>query len=309
MHIMPYRQKSFYVLFVVILVIHACMMAVELSDKLVKTSWITPPQKVIKLDMNQGAIKATVLAQAKRQIVQSEDTTSQEIPKDSAFLSDKDRSFNRQTVAKSVDIFKNAGIGDATRTQIAKDKMVVKDKPSENKPSIKDLKLSDIGLASNPYAKEIQEIEQEKLSKSIKGMKNGDANSQGLSATNDYVDEVALGDFTHLNTVEYKFYGFFHRIRQKLEQFWGKSIQEKAANIFKSGRRIPASENLITSLQVTLNEKGEIVGVKILGASGIKELDDAALESFNQAGPFPNPPKDLLVNGKAVIEWGFVVKG
>lgn len=71
---------------------------------------------------------------------------------------------------------------------------------------------------------------------------------------------------------------------------------------------MPASEDLITSLQITLNEKGQIIGVKILGTSGVKELDDAAIESFNQAGPFPNPPKDLLVNGKAVIEWGFVVK-
>lgn len=92
----------------------------------------------------------------------------------------------------------------------------------------------------------------------IRGMKNADPLSQGLSATNDYVEEVALGDFTHLNTVEYKFYGFYHRIRQKLEQFWGRSILEKAANIFRAGRRLPASENLITSLQVTLNESGEI---------------------------------------------------
>jgi protein TonB len=145
-------------------------------------------------------------------------------------------------------------------------------------------------------------------SESVQGMKNGDPLAQGLSATNDYVEEVTLGDFTHLNTVEYKFYGFYHRIRQKLEQFWGKSIQEKAEAIFRSGRRLPASENLITSLQVTLDAKGEIVNVKILGASGVKELDDAAIESFNEAGPFPNPPKELLVNGKATIDWGFVVK-
>jgi TonB family protein len=142
----------------------------------------------------------------------------------------------------------------------------------------------------------------------MKGLENGDPLSEGFSASNDYVEEVQLGDFTHLNTVEYKFYGFYHRIRQKLEQFWGNSIQEKSLALFKSGRRMPASQDLVTNLQVTLNAKGEIIGVKILGASGVKELDDAAIESFNQAGPFPNPPKELLVNGKAVINWGFVVK-
>ena len=117
-----------------------------------------------------------------------------------------------------------------------------------------------------------------------------------------------MSDFTQLNTVEFKYYGFYHRIRQKLEQFWGRSIQEKAEAIYKSGRRLPASDNYTTSLQVTLNAKGEIVAVNIKSPSGVKELDDAAIESFNQAGPFPNPPKDLVRNGRAVIEWGFVVK-
>ncbi len=159
-------------------------------------------------------------------------------------------------------------------------------------------------------AEDLSEVEKSRspASESLAGLENGDLTSKGLSATNDYVEEVALGDFTHLNTVEYKHYGFFHRIRQKLEQFWGKTLHEKANNIFRSGRRLPASESLITSVQVTLNTKGEIVSVKILGASGVKELDDAAIESFNEAGPFPNPPKDLLVNGRATIEWGFVVK-
>jgi outer membrane biosynthesis protein TonB len=45
-----------------------------------------------------------------------------------------------------------------------------------------------------------------------------------------------------------------------------------------------------------------------MDTSGIKELDDAAIESFNDAGPFPNPPKGLVVDGKVTIEWGFVVK-
>ena len=93
----------------------------------------------------------------------------------------------------------------------------------------------------------------------------------------------------------------------KLEQFWGRSVKEQAQKIFKSGRRIPASENHITSLVVTLNSRGEIVDVTVNSTSGIKELDDAAVGSFNEAGPFPNPPKGMLRNGFAKIEWGFVV--
>jgi TonB family protein len=273
-------------------------LVVKFSDQLFQARWQAPQS--IKLKLVQEAVKELALSE-KRQIVQSEDSESTN-KKDKAFLSDKTRSFERETMAKNIESFKKAALGDSSVTQQA----IKKETRTTTKPNIKDLKLSDVGFNAQGVLPE--KLERSPASQTVKGMKNGDPFSQGLSATNDYVEEVRLGDFTHLNTVEYKFYGFYHRIRQKLEQFWGKSIQEKAEQIFRSGRRLPASENLITSLQVTLNAQGEIIAVKILGASGVKELDDAAIESFNQAGPFPNPPKDLLVNDKVTIDWGFVVK-
>lgn len=292
------QQKSFYIVLGAILLTHAVLLVVKFKDQFSFAQWQSPQS--IKVKLVQEAVRELAQAQ-KRQIVQSEDSEVTEKKKE-AFLSDKDRRFERETVAKNIDSFKQAALGDSTVTQINK----AKSAQAKKRANLKDLKLSDFGMeAGDPVP---QKVSRAPASESKKGMKNGDPLSQGFSATNDYVEEVRLGDFTHLNTVEYKFYGFYHRIRQKLEQFWGKSIQEKAEQIFRSGRRLPASESLITSLQVTLNAKGEIIGVKILGASGVKELDDAAIESFNQAGPFPNPPKDLLVNGKVTIDWGFVVK-
>ena len=291
-------QRTFYIFFGAILFVHAALMVSKIRDQF-PTASLTPTVKSIKVKLVQEALKEMALSQ-KNQIVQSEDSEAREKKKD-AFLSDKERSFDRQTVAKNVDIFKKAALGDARVTQKAQTKS-----SEAKKVDFKNIKLSDLGMAAGEQG--MPKRLRAPASDSVQGMKNGDPLAQGLSATNDYVEEVTLGDFTHLNTVEYKFYGFYHRIRQKLEQFWGKSIQEKAEAIFRSGRRLPASENLITSLQVTLDAKGEIVNVKILGASGVKELDDAAIESFNEAGPFPNPPKELLVNGKATIDWGFVVK-
>lgn len=293
------QQRTFYFLLLAVFIFHAGFMVVQIKDKFNHVSWEAP--RPIKIKILQE-VAQTAAQTNKQQIVQSEDSENKTKPLDPAFLSDKDRNFDRQTVSKNTDIFKQAAKGNASLTQRALPKQTAEKK----KVALKDLKLSDMGIeAGDPLPKQVQ---RSPASESVQGLENGNPLSQGMSATNDYVEEVALGDFTHLNTVEYKFYGFFHRIRQKLEQYWGRSIQEKAAVLFKSGRRLPASDNLITSLQITLNAKGEIVGVKILGTSGVRELDDAAIESFNQAGPFPNPPKDLLVNGKAVIEWGFVVK-
>jgi protein TonB len=114
---------------------------------------------------------------------------------------------------------------------------------------------------------------------------------------------------THLNTIEFKFYGFYHRIRQKLEQYWGNSLREKADLLAKQGRRIASDVDKITSLSIHIDTRGNIVKIMLRSTSGVKELDDAAIESFNKAGPFPNPPQGMMKDGVAVIEWGFVVKG
>jgi protein TonB len=237
---------------------------------------------------------------AKQQIVQNDDTGKQEKPKDTAFLGEKDMSYERQTVARKVDTFNKAAKGNAQVESVPRPE---NKKQASTKKAIKDLKLSDIGLE----AMGAPEIERAPASLAKKGIETGDEKSTGLSSTNDYVEHVKLGDFTNLNTVEYKYYGFFHRIRGKLEQFWGRTLREKADAIYKSGRTIASADQYTTGLSITLNAQGEIVGIQVKSPSGIKELDDAAIESFNQAGPFPNPPTGLLVNGKATIEWGFVV--
>ncbi len=291
------QQRTFYLLLGAVLCLHLFALLVQVRNRLAVTNWV-PPQ-AIKVKLVQDAMREIAMIH-KRQIVRSEDSESHE-KKSDAFLSDRDRSFDRQSVARTIDSFKQAAKGNAPASQIAHKPQALQKKGQK----LKDLRLSDIGLtAGDPLPKPVSRAP---ASEATKGLENGNPKFDGLSATNDYVEDMKLGDFTHLNTVEYKYYGFFHRIRQKLEQFWGNSIHEKSQAIFRSGRQI-ASQDYVTSLQVTLNQKGEIVGVKILGASGVKELDDAAVESFNQAGPFPNPPKDLLVNGKATIEWGFVVK-
>lgn len=276
-----YQNGLFYTLLALVLLLHMILLAIRFHRSL-EISWTPPEEKQIKVRLIEDWIKT------KKQIVQSEDPSTTERPDDTAYLSDKDRKFDRESVAKKIDSFKKAAKGEP------------------GKVFRKDLNLSDLGAFSpdhDPLKAAAKEYSQKKT-----GLQNGDENSRSVSSTNDFVEEVPLGDLTYLNTVEYKYYGFYHRIRQKLEQFWGRSIQEKAETLLKNGRSIASDENLITSLEVTLNELGEIVAIAIKGTSGVRELDDAAVKSFNEAGPFPNPPKGLVVNGRVRIEWGFVVK-
>jgi protein TonB len=260
-----------------------------------------------------------------KQIVANELNGKKERPVESRFAGEADQTFDRQTMASTNGAFKKAGLGNKQGVDSARNELI---EPASSSQKIiqtktivpKALSLSELGTIQISKVEDEEKIQEEALqemnrktaseSKKFagKGIESGSADTMGLASNNDFVEEVPLGDMTNLNTTEFKYYGFYHRIRQKLEQYWGSTIQSKAKNLYKSGRRLPASENLITAITVTLDGGGNILDIKIDGTSGIRELDQAAIESFNKAGPFPNPPKGLLVGGRAVIQWGFVVK-
>lgn len=206
---------------------------------------------------------------------------------DDAFLSDKDRYFDRETRARVVDRFQNSS-GEGGKRSGTK----------------KNIRLSDLGM-------QVGEDPFKQAAKDYKKQKDGDTGSDPnpkVSSTSDYLKDIPLGDMTQLNTTEYKYYGFYYRIKQRLEQFWGRSLMDKANEMVRGGRKVASAEEFITALEITLDNEGEIIAIKVTAGSGIKELDDAAIESFNEAGPFPNPPKGMVEDGKVRLEWGFVVK-
>ena len=223
-----------------------------------------------------------------RQIVQSEDGDAEKRSLDDAYLSDKTRYFDRETQSRNVGTFHQGSQGGNAGTA------------TEN------IELSDLSTFKKGH--DPMKVAAKNYSLRKKGEKLARENKRGVSSSSDHLVDVPQGDFTHLNTVEYKYYGFYFRIRQKLEQFWGRSIQEKAELMVKEGRVIAPDDEHITALVIKLSAEGEIEEIMVKGSSGVQELDDAAIESFNEAGPFPNPPKDLVMNGQVTIEWGFVVK-
>jgi TonB family protein len=240
-------------------------------------------------------------SKTKRQIVQTEQNKDQVKNNKKAYLGKKDNFVARETKAVKVGTFKQAakGVRDGQQKKISQS-------AQKKRKNFKNIKIADLAVKPN-FKRMDNMLKKQQNSQAMKGLNNGKSKQAGLSQANDFVKDVALGDFTKLNTQEFAFYGFYHRIRQKLEQFWGVNIQDQAEKIMKSGRSIASGQNHLTSLVININSKGEIIKVKIKSTSGIKELDEAAIKSFNQAGPFPNPPKGMIKDGVATIEWGFVV--
>jgi len=226
-----------------------------------------------------------ILPKHQQQIVNTTELGRKEKPQDDYFLGKTNQTFQRQTAARRNGPFSPGALGEAGSPK----KMVLDPKK--------------LGLGQNLFAPKMPKTAQAKTP----GTQQGDPQAVGPAASSDFIENLPLGDFAQLNTQEFKYFGFYDRIRQKLEMFWGVALREKAQSLSRQGRYI-ASGQRITGLQVLLDRQGNIIKVLVKAASGVRELDEAAVESFRKAGPFPNPPQGMIKGGYALIEWGFVVK-
>jgi len=122
----------------------------------------------------------------------------------------------------------------------------------------------------------------------------------------DHVEGVDVGDSTFLNTREWKYAGFFNRVKQAISEHWDPSSAMRA--------RDPSGEKFFykdrnTLLSVTLNEQGALTDIKVTRSSGLDFLDQTAVEAFQKAQPFPNPPSGLVdSHGQISFSFGFYVE-
>ena len=146
--------------------------------------------------------------------------------------------------------------------------------------------------------------------KSSDSANGADANRVLASQSDDFIKHVDTGVQTLLNTREYVYYSYYSRIKRQLRQYWEPSIKEKMRRILERGRTIASDpENRVTELIIILDSKGTLRKIRVVGASGIKDLDDAAIEAFKAAAPFPNPPAGIIEkDGTVKIRWDFVLE-
>jgi TonB family protein len=138
---------------------------------------------------------------------------------------------------------------------------------------------------------------------------NSPTAAQDVSQTQDYLKDKTESVETLLSTREFVYYTFYNRIRNQLNQYWQSKVQEKFLKILHSGRNIASGGDKITKLLITLDQRGNLVKVQILSDSGIKDLDDAAIEAFRAAAPFPNPPHGIEeADGTIKIRWDMIIE-
>lgn len=270
------------------------VMTVYKLQPLVKPVKDTITFEILDQEPAKAAVKTVKKEKIKlenNQIVEQDQSLNKDTPEDARFLSAQNQKVLKQTQAANHGEFQNK------KTKTAK-----AGKPVEVKKSSP--KIEDFLSAYDPMAAAMKKQEKKTMQETEAAQKGGD-----VSQSSDYLRNVDQGIETLLNTREFKYYTYYNRIRKQLSGYWEPKVREKMTTMFKQGRTIASSQDRITKLLIVLNDRGTLVNVQVMSDSGVRDLDDAAVEAFRAAAPFPNPPKGIIEDdGTVKIRWDFVLE-
>jgi len=244
------------------------------------------------------------------QIVSQDQRINDEVPKDTKYLSQFNQTVEKQTRAELQDRFRNTAAPGGQKAQKQKpgeaDQHQELTRSDEQKPQQRNPLLSESdGIDSGPLAAFKPDFRLRPPPMGTTASGGGD----GPSATDDHLKEVEVGMQTLLSTREFVYYSYYNRIKDRLRQYWEPKIKEKFERIVRQGRTIASDSDRITKCIILLDRNGTLVRVQIVGASGIVDLDEAAVEAFKAAAPFPNPPKGIVeADGYIRIRWDFILE-
>lgn len=281
------------------------------------------PVEVTSIDIDFGEIDPTKLKQAEeildRQIVQQDERSVNEVEPDKAkFLSAKNQDVKKETVSQNRGEFRNANKAQAqgakqeqkTAENTKQDKNTNPFRGDETKSKNgADKKISLLKNLSRPYDPTgmFEKVEKQQLQAASSPTPTGTPGA--ASQTNDYLKGKDPGLETLLKTKEFKYYTYYNRIRRRLSEYWEPAVKEKMDKMFKQGRTIASTEEKVTKLLIILNSKGILTNVQVVMDSGVRDLDEAAIEAFKSAAPFPNPPQGIAdADGTIKIRWDFILE-
>lgn len=229
-------------------------------------------------------------------IVETDSTAANnELSENARWLSERSNTVKKETRAKFDMKFKN------TKSRQAAAPAAAQTKPSPRAAATQKL----FGSGFDAY----QAVNKQQVARELAHTGQGRNTASDSASTNDRLEGVSDDLITQLNTREYKYAVYYHRIKNQLNQWWVPKVQEKFTKMMHQGRMVASEESKITKLIIVLNNQGNLVNVQVLAESGVRDLDDAAIEAFRSAAPFPNPPKGMIdADGTVKIRWDCVVE-
>ncbi|HEY4186265.1 MAG TPA: TonB family protein [Polyangia bacterium] len=132
--------------------------------------------------------------------------------------------------------------------------------------------------------------------------------SQVRSSLENFIPDVKPGTSTVLNARAAPFAAFIARVHRQIHKYWGYGALDDWDSLPSSS---PFNNStLATTLEIVLNEDGTVGKITVVKASGYLAYDAAAIDAVYAAGPFPEPPGEILsANGKVYFHWQFARDG
>jgi TonB family protein len=269
-------------------------------------------KKPLELDLVDAAeLLKRMQKDANGQIIeQNEKAINDEVPEDAKYLSRHNQKIVRETKAALNDKFRNSqasgGKPQAQQQPALPETPKEVAEKSERKKKQPHLLSNANGLKAYPSLQDLKP-DFHLARKPTPTVAAG--GGEGPSATDDHIKNVPIGMETMLSTREFIYYSYYNRIKDKLRQYWEPKIKEKMERVFREGRTIASTSEKITKIVIVLDSSGTLIRVQVIGASGVTDLDDAAVEAFRAAAPFPNPPKGIVEqDGTIKIRWDFILE-
>lgn len=244
-------------------------------------------------------LSASMLESKRAQIVEQDKRLNDEIDPNSRLLGKFNQKIEQQMRASESGKTKdnNGGGGVLSQNQvlpqIAKPQKI---KPGVGKKRRQKLELADLQpqFDFSPHKNNVH---------------NPQAYQGESSQSSDYIQDIKRGNQNLLSTREFRYYSYFTRIRNQLQQYWEPSVRHRLHKLVRSGRSIASQNPRTTKVLITLNRQGNLVRVQVLEDSGLRDLDEAAIDAFREAAPFPNPPVGIVdPDGTVKIRWDFVLE-
>ncbi len=246
----------------------------------------------LELDPTDSKIEA-------KQIVEQKERLNEDKDENAKFLSAFDQKVEKQTRAQNQGKFKNQKSSGAQAeprmASVPPDSSSQEEQKSfHNKKGLPSLSSLTPKFRPRPIAPAL----------------TGDQGARSqASQTDDYLRDIDVGLETRLSTREFIYYSYYARIKERIRQHWEPTVRGKVKMIYRQGRTIASTKDHITQVMITLNKVGELLRVDVVTPSGMVQLDDAAVEAFRAAQPFPNPPRGLIdEEGFIRIRWDFVLE-
>ncbi len=107
------------------------------------------------------------------------------------------------------------------------------------------------------------------------------------SPNNDLVNE-RVGAALQLNTKELLGASYLNRIRRLVNYYWKQNLDNLPSSV------LFVKPRYTTIIDVILDGNGAVESLSIVLKSGSSPLDNAVVLAFEMAGPFPNPPAQLV---------------